>query len=244
MNPAPGSALPKRHSTKGVEHFGKVMTPPNGVARNEPFETSGPEINLHPFQKPIKTVVDFVGGYFLLLLLSPLFILIAFLIKLDSPGPVFFRQKRVSRNNRRFPMFKFRTMKKHSGLHKKKLGNDHDGPIFKKKDDPRITEIGKYLRRWSLDELPQLINVIRGDMSLVGPRPLARKEMKKNALWRTTRLMVKPGMTGYWQVMGRGSGKFSDWVKYDISYVTEWSPVLELKILLLTFRAVIWGRGE
>lgn len=175
-----------------------------------------------------------VCSFFLLTVLLPLFFIIAILVKIDSKGPVFFLQKRCGRYGKVFHMYKFRTMVKEAESLKKRLKNEMDGPMFKMRNDPRITEIGRILRKYSLDELPQLINVFKGQMSLVGPRPLADEEMTGDDNWREIRLSVKPGMTGLWQIMGRESGKFSDWVNYDITYVQKRSPLLDLKILFFT----------
>ncbi|MBI4666698.1 MAG: sugar transferase [Nitrospinae bacterium] len=190
-----------------------------------------------------KRVFDLLLAPLFFLLSLPLFILVALIIKLTDDGPVFFYQKRCGLHGKRFKMIKFRTMSRSSGAFKKNLKSDTDGPMFKKKDDPRITAIGKALRRLSLDELPQLINVMRGEMSLIGPRPLAKKEMMGNDLWRRTRLMVKPGLTGLWQVNGRGSGRFEDWVTYDMEYVNNWSPLMDVQILLATFSVVLRRKG-
>ena len=140
-------------------------------------------------------------------------------------------------------MYKFRTMVKDAESLKKRLKNEMEGPMFKMRNDPRITGVGRILRRCSLDELPQLINVLKGQMSLVGPRPLADEEMTEDDNWRKIRLSVKPGMTGLWQIMGRASGKFSDWVSYDIEYVQKRSLSMDIKILFLTVFAVFRNEG-
>lgn len=186
----------------------------------------------------LKRMLDIVCSFFLLALLFPLFLIIAILVKVNSKGPVFFLQKRCGRYGKVFNMYKFRTMVKEAESLKKRLKNEMDGPMFKMRNDPRITEIGRFLRKYSLDELPQLINVLKGQMSLVGPRPLAYEEMTGDDNWRRIRLSVKPGMTGLWQIMGRESGKFSDWVNYDTTYVQKRSLFLDLKILFLTLFTV------
>lgn len=191
----------------------------------------------------LKRGLDLAVTPFLIILFSPFFAVIAALIKLFDGGPVFFMQKRSGRHGKRFRMYKFRTMKKTSGHVKKNLANEVNGPMFKMKNDPRVTSIGRFLRKWSLDELPQLFNVIAGDMSLVGPRPLARKEMAGNDNWRVTRLAVRPGLTGLWQIYGRGSGDFNDWIKYDTRYVHERTLWLDIKILFMTFAAVLGRKG-
>ena len=189
----------------------------------------------------LKRLLDIACSFLLLVISIPLFFIIAILIKIDSKGPVFFLQKRCGRNRKEFFMYKFRTMVKDAEFLKKELKSEMDGPMFKMKNDPRVTQTGKFLRKWSLDELPQLLNVLKGDMSLVGPRPLANEEMagNNNNTWREIRLSVKPGVTGLWQIMGRTSGKFSDWVNYDIEYVQKRSLVMDLKILIMTAITVL-----
>ena len=193
----------------------------------------------------LKRFLDIACSFLLLVISIPLFFIIAILIKIDSKGPVFFLQKRCGKDGREFNMYKFRTMVKDAEFLKKELKNEMDGPMFKMKNDPRVTQTGKFLRKWSLDELPQLLNVLKGDMSLVGPRPLANEEMAgdNNNTWREIRLSVKPGVTGLWQIMGRTSGKFSDWVNYDIEYVQKRSLVMDLKILIMTAITVLRNTG-
>ena len=186
-----------------------------------------------------KRIFDIILGSILLVISIPFFSVVATLIKITSSGPVFFLQKRCGKNRREFKMYKFRTMIKDAESLKKKLKSDVDGPMFKMKNDPRITSIGRFLRRWSLDELPQLFNVLKGEMSLVGPRPLSNDEMTRNNEWKETRLSVKPGVTGLWQIMGKSSGKFSDWIKYDTEYVKKRSLFFDFKILSLTITAVL-----
>ena len=193
----------------------------------------------------LKRLLDIACSFLLLVISIPLFFIIAILIKIDSKGPVFFLQKRCGRNRKEFFMYKFRTMVKDAEFLKKELKSEMDGPMFKMKNDPRVTQTGKFLRKWSLDELPQLLNVLKGDMSLVGPRPLANEEMAgdNNNTWREIRLSVKPGVTGLWQIMGRTSGKFSDWVNYDIEYVQKRSVLMDLKILIMTAITVLRNTG-
>lgn len=186
-----------------------------------------------------KRIFDIILGSILLVISIPFFSVVATLIKITSSGPVFFLQKRCGKNRREFKMYKFRTMIKDAETLKKKLKSDVDGPMFKMKNDPRITSIGRFLRRWSLDELPQLFNVLKGEMSLVGPRPLSNDEMTRNNEWKEIRLSVKPGVTGLWQTTGKSSGKFSDWIKYDTEYVKKRSLFFDFKILFLTITAVL-----
>ncbi|HHT9107055.1 MAG TPA: sugar transferase [Candidatus Wunengus sp. YC64] len=191
----------------------------------------------------LKRLLDILCSFLLLVISIPLFFIIAILIKRDSKGPVFFLQKRCGKDGREFNMYKFRTMVKDAETLKKRLKNEMDGPMFKLKNDPRITVIGGILRKLSLDELPQLLNVLKGEMSLVGPRPLADEEMVGDDIWREIRLSVRPGMTGLWQIMGRDSGKFSDWITYDTEYVQKRSLFMDIKILFLTITTVLCNKG-
>jgi len=191
----------------------------------------------------LKRLLDILCSFLLLVISIPLFFIIAILIKIDSKGPVFFLQKRCGKDGREFNMYKFRTMVKDAETLKKRLKNEMDGPMFKLKNDPRITVIGGILRKLSLDELPQLLNVLKGEMSLVGPRPLADEEMVGDDIWREIRLSVRPGMTGLWQIMGRDSGKFSDWITYDTEYVQKRSLFMDIKILFLTITTVLCNKG-
>lgn len=197
-------------------------------------------------QMLVKNVIDFIGALVLLILFSPLLAIIAILIKLTSPGPVFFIQERIGYNKRPFKMFKFRTMVADADLKQKELEvlNEADGPVFKIKNDPRVTAIGKWLRRTSLDELPQLINVVLGDLSLVGPRPLPERDFQKfNQLWFNRRFSVKPGITCVWQISGRSETSFDKWILQDLEYIDKWSLLLDFKILFKTIPAVMRGTG-
>jgi len=192
-----------------------------------------------------KRMLDIVVSFSALLITAPLFLLVALAIKADSRGTAFFNQKRCGYRGRSFTMYKFRTMGHNAEQLQRQLAKykDVDGPTFKVFGDPRVTRVGRILRRTSLDELPQLINVLRGEMSLVGPRPLILEEMRCAPNWRDIRLQVKPGMTGLWQVTGRGSVTFEDWVRCDTMYVKQQSMLLDLKILLRTFVVVLLGVG-
>lgn len=232
--------------------------------------TDGPpeEVDLYPdlaeiresrkLAQMVKRAIDVAGSLAVLIALSPLLALIALLVRLSSEGPVLFRQGRVGQYGRLFPFLKFRTMycSNDATLHKKYVqqfiaGGKGDGnsanardPIYKIKDDPRITPVGRILRRASLDELPQLLNVLRGEMSLVGPRPPIPYEVECYDSWHRRRLLeVKPGITGLWQVCGRSRTKFDDMVRLDLQYARAWSIWLDLKILFRTPRAVISGDG-
>ncbi len=199
------------------------------------------------WQSLVKMLMDFFGALGLLILLSPLFLLIAAAIKFVSPGPVFFKQQRSGLNGAPFTLYKFRTMVTNAEQFKHELEamNEMRGPVFKVTNDPRVTPIGKWLRRYSLDELPQLFNVLRSEMSLVGPRPLPVDEVKRfNDLAHRRRLSVKPGITCLWQISGRNQiADFKEWVRLDLEYIDNWSLWLDLKILLRTIPAVFAATG-
>ena len=190
----------------------------------------------------IKRLIDVVCSFLGVLVLSPLFIIIAIIIKTTSKGPVFFSQKRVGKNGKEFNMYKFRSMVVNAEELKEKLAaqNEMSGPMFKMKDDPRVTKVGKFIRKTSLDELPQLWNVLKGDMSLVGPRPSLPKEVAQFEEWMYKRLEVKPGLTCYWQVSGRNNIDFEDWMKLDIKYVEERSTWVDVKLIFKTV-GVLFG---
>jgi len=193
-----------------------------------------------------KRLVDIAVSGALLVLLAPLFATVAFLIKLTSPGPVFFKQPRAGLGGRPFPFYKFRSMYIDAEERRKALQgqNIHKGqPIFKLKHDPRITPIGRLLRRSSIDELPQLYNVLVGDMTLIGPRPPRLDEVEKYEPWQRRRLEVMGGLTCIWQVSGRSEIGFEDWVRMDIQYQEKRSMLLDLKLLFKTVGAVLSGRG-
>ena len=184
----------------------------------------------------IKRLIDVICSFIGVVVLSPLFIVIAIIIKATSKGPVFFSQKRVGKNGKEFDMYKFRSMVVNAEELKEKLAakNEMSGPMFKMKDDPRVTKVGKFIRKTSIDELPQLWNVLKGDMSLVGPRPSLPKEVAQFESWMYKRLEVKPGLTCYWQVSGRNNIDFEDWMKLDIRYVEERSLFVDIKLILKT----------
>ena len=188
------------------------------------------------FYEIIKRLIDIVCSFVGILALSPLFIVIAIIIKLTSKGPVFFSQKRVGKYGREFDMYKFRSMVVNAEELKEKLAaqNEMSGPMFKMKDDPRVTKVGKFIRKTSIDELPQLWNVFKGDMSLVGPRPSLPKEVAQFEEWMHKRLDVKPGLTCYWQVSGRNNIDFEDWMKLDIRYVKERNLWIDIKLIFKT----------
>jgi len=197
-------------------------------------------------QLALKRLIDIAAsGMGLLVLLPVLFLPLAVLIKLESRGPIFFGQERVGMNQRRFKMLKFRSMVANAEALRDELEsqNEADGPVFKIKRDPRVTRVGRIIRKYSLDEFPQLINVFIGDMSLVGPRPPLPREVDGYSWDQRRRLSVRPGMTGLWQVTGRSDTQFDEWVALDLEYIDNWSLELDIKILLRTFGAVVRGRG-
>ena len=220
--------------------FDEMLGQPLLIFRSTP-ETS--------WQMLAKNLLDFSGALILLIFLTviPVIPVVAMLIKITSPGPVFFRQQRSGLNGAPFNIWKFRTMATNSEQLKHELEsmNEMSGPVFKITKDPRITPLGKWLRKYSLDELPQLFNVLRGEMSLVGPRPLPVDEVKRfNDLAHRRRLSVKPGLTCLWQVSGRNEiSDFKDWVRLDLEYIDNWSIWLDLLILLRTIPAVLAGTG-
>ncbi len=202
-------------------------------------------VELSRLNMAVKRTFDLVFGGVFFVLILPLLAVLALLIKLDSPGPVLFRQQRMGRGGRTFDIFKFRSMGNGADSLRDELAdqNEYSGPMFKMKSDPRVTRVGAALRRWSLDELPQILNVLRGEMSLVGPRPLWTEEAKQCRGWTQKRLDITPGMTGLWQVLGRSDIPFDEMVKLDYLYVTAWSLGWDIKLLLQTIPAVLEKRG-
>ncbi len=193
----------------------------------------------------IKRTADIVISLSGLVILSPLIIVIAAAVASEREGGVIFRQARAGWKNQPFTMYKFRTMVKNAAAMRDEMEkyNELDGPAFKMKNDPRITRVGRFLRRASLDELPQLYNVLKGDMSLVGPRPLPTYESEKCSEEQLKRLLVKPGITCFWQVCGRNDVSFDEWMEMDLRYIREQSIHTDVSILLQTVKAVVSGRG-
>jgi lipopolysaccharide/colanic/teichoic acid biosynthesis glycosyltransferase len=193
----------------------------------------------------IKRTFDLIGATLLLVLLSPILLLVSLLIKVTSRGPVLYRSVRPGIGGKPFDCVKFRTMVEGADDLQDELepSNELDGAIFKIKTDPRVTAVGRFLRRWSLDELPQLLNVLRGEMSLVGPRPLPQRDYARLEDWHRKRYLVLPGMTGLWQVSGRSELDFDELVRLDFLYLEHWSVFLDLSILLKTVPAVIRAKG-
>ena len=205
---------------------------------------------MSPWDSFVKRLVDIAIAAVALVLLAPACVVIAILLALESPGGAMYRQTRIGRDGRSFTLLKFRSM--HVDAHQRRLElrdlNERDGPLFKIRNDPRLTRIGRFIRRYSLDELPQLVNVVRGEMSLVGPRPLPCEDLQKvdaerYGYWLGQRLRVLPGLTGLWQVSGRSDLSFEEMVELDIYYLENWSLTLDFEILLRTTTEVVTGRG-
>jgi exopolysaccharide biosynthesis polyprenyl glycosylphosphotransferase len=193
----------------------------------------------------IKKTIDFFMSIVIMILFSPVFLIIALLIKLEDGGPILFKQQRVGKHGRLFNCFKFRTMVTNAENLKEQLMhlNEQDGPVFKIKNDPRITKIGRFLRKTSLDELPQFFNVLIGDMSIVGPRPPVPSEVKQYARSLNRRLSINPGITCIWQVSGRNNIPFNKWMEMDMEYIDNWSLTLDFIIILKTIKVIIKRDG-
>jgi exopolysaccharide biosynthesis polyprenyl glycosylphosphotransferase len=191
----------------------------------------------------VKRLLDIVGSLTLIILFAPLFFLICVAVRLTSPGPIRYRCARVGLGGEIFEFWKFRSMYVDADQRQVVLKNEKDGPIFKMKHDPRVTPVGAFLRKYSLDELPQLFNVLKGHMSLVGPRPPLPREVEQYDEYAMQRLSVKPGITCFWQVMGRSDLTFQEWMELDHRYLREMSFWTDLKILLMTPWAVLKGKG-
>ncbi len=187
--------------------------------------------------KILKRALDIIGSVLGLILLSPLLLIVSILIKLESEGSIIFAQRRVGFRGKEFNMYKFRSMVVNAEDLKSQLKeqNEMSGPMFKMKNDPRITKIGKFIRKTSIDEVPQLINILKGEMSFVGPRPSLKSEVEQFKPWMLKRFEVKPGLTCYWQVMGRNNIDFEEWMKLDIKYVNERNIFIDIKLIFKTF---------
>jgi exopolysaccharide biosynthesis polyprenyl glycosylphosphotransferase len=225
--------LPRTFSQVYVENF-----------RHVPLLTFGssPDNELKLFAKRI---VDFTLSAVALVLLSPLLFLLALLIRLTSPGPILYRQIRCGLGGRRFTLYKFRSMVANADKLRTELEalNEVDGPVFKLTEDPRCTPLGRWLRKISFDELPQLWNILRGDMSFVGPRPPLPEEVEKYESWQRRRLRMRPGLTCLWTLEGRSRLSFDRWIRLDLAYIDNWSLFLDFKILLKSIPLVVFGRG-
>jgi exopolysaccharide biosynthesis polyprenyl glycosylphosphotransferase len=198
-----------------------------------------------PLQRAIKRLLDVLVAATALMVLAPILVVAALAIKLTSAGPVLFAQRRVGMRGRGFDMLKLRSMVRDAEDLKSELmkQNERTGPAFKLRNDPRVTRVGRFLRRYSIDELPQLLNVLRGEMSLVGPRPALPAEVASYAAWQRRRLSVRPGLTCVWQVSGRNDVSFASWMVMDMRYIDHWSLAEDLRLLLRTVPVVVTGRG-
>jgi lipopolysaccharide/colanic/teichoic acid biosynthesis glycosyltransferase len=198
-----------------------------------------------PVQRAVKRLVEMALASVALVVLSPVFAAVALAIVVTSGGPVFYTQRRVGRNGRTFRLVKFRTMSSDAEALRPSLqeSNEVAGPVFKLRDDPRTTPLGRFLRKYSIDELPQFVHVLTGSMALVGPRPPLPEEVAAYGAWERQRLLVKPGVTCIWQVSGRSDVDFDTWVEMDLDYIESWNLRRDLKILLATVPAVVSGRG-
>jgi lipopolysaccharide/colanic/teichoic acid biosynthesis glycosyltransferase len=227
---------------QGEEHMPREAEQPAAPVAAQPAALEALLLRPMPLWK---RAIDLTGALLGLALLAPLILIIAGAVKLSSPGPIIFRQRRSGRGGKPFWMYKFRTMVADAEVRKKALlaQSEQDGPAFKIKNDPRVTRLGRVLRKTSLDELPQLWNVLKGDMSLVGPRPLPCAEADACEGWQRRRLDVTPGITCIWQVRGRSAVSFADWVRMDVQYIRSQSLQQDLKLLLLTVPAVLLRRG-
>lgn len=202
-------------------------------------------VQVKPLQQWMKRLFDITASATALVLLSPLLVATAILVKLTSRGPVLFKQERVGLLGRKFHMLKFRSMVSNAEELKARLmaANEQSGPVFKMRHDPRITAVGRFIRKYSIDELPQLVNVLRGDMSIVGPRPPLPSEVAKYEAWQRRRLSVRPGLTCVWQVSGRNEISFREWMLLDMRYIDHWSLADDFSLILKTVPVVLTGRG-
>lgn len=193
----------------------------------------------------VKRVVDIICSLVGLIVLMPILFVVAISIKIESKGPIIFAQYRVGKDSKLFKMYKFRSMVNNAEEIKENLEsmNERTGPMFKIKNDPRITHIGRIIRKASIDELPQLVNILKGDMSIVGPRPSLPKEVEAFDGWMMQRLTVKPGLTCYWQVGGRNDIEFDEWMKLDIKYVEERKLIVDAKLILKTFFVLLGDKN-
>ena len=237
---------PEEYETAVVRRPRMHQDFPEGPVAAEPAGSaiSMERLFLRPMS-PAKRAMDLVGGWAILLMISPILLVAALAVKLSSPGPVIFRQKRAGIGGRPFIMYKFRSMYIDAEQRKAALMHlsQQDGPAFKMENDPRITFVGRWLRKTSIDELPQLWNVIKGDMSLVGPRPPTFDEVEKYETWFNRRLEITPGLTCIWQVYGRSRVAFHDWMRMDVRYAGRASLWQDVKLMANTIPAVVFGRG-
>ena len=201
--------------------------------------------NQNRYEK-IKRFFDICISFAALVVLSPLLLVIAILIYLEDKGPVIYSQTRIGKDGRAFKLYKFRSMCVDADEKLKDLQklNERDGPVFKIRDDPRVTKIGKFIRKTCIDELPQLVNIIKGDMSIVGPRPPLPNEVEQYNSYQKQRLLVVPGLTCYWQIQKGEETTFDEWVELDLKYIKERSILLDFRLILLTFKVILSGKGS
>ncbi len=233
--------------TMPTDVFGDYLPPPRLARFGDVAALRFAAVHHNPNAIAAKRALDLVGGVAALTLAAPILAVAAVAVRLTSPGPAFFRQKRCGLYGRQFTLLKLRTMVEDAEAQKTKLAhlNEMSGPVFKIREDPRITPLGKWLRRTSIDELPQLWNVVRGDMSLVGPRPALPSEVSQYRTFERRRLSMRPGLTCLWQVSGRNQvSDFEDWVRMDLKYIDTWSLMLDFKILLQTVGTVMKATGS
>ena len=218
---------------------------PAGILRTGDGYSHFLSVQQKPLQLWLKRLFDIVASGAALVVLSPLLLATAAVIKLTSPGPILFRQERVGLHGRTFNMLKFRSMVVDADALKARLlaQNEQTGPVFKMMRDPRVTAVGRFIRKYSIDELPQLVSVLRGDMSIVGPRPPIPSEVRKYEAWQRRRLSVRPGLTCVWQVSGRNTIGFRDWMLLDMRYIDHWSLAQDFALILRTVPVVLTGRG-
>lgn len=236
--------MSKKYRFKGIRRL--ICHLKSVCAKKTPLSLRKMLVKNKPVQKVIKRIFDFTMSLFALIVLSPLIILIVILIKATSKGPAFFKQERIGLYEKPFKMYKFRSMiiDADEKFEKIKNLNQTNEVMFKSKDDPRITLIGKFLRKYSLDELPQLINVLNGEMSIVGPRPPLAREVKMYKKWHYVKFLAKPGLTGLWQVSGRSRIKnFNLVIALDYKYIKNWNIFMDLKIILKTIPVVLFAKG-
>ena len=200
--------------------------------------------NQNRYEK-IKRFFDICLSAVALVVLSPLLLVIAILIYLEDKGPVIYSQTRIGKDGRAFKLYKFRSMCVDADEKLKDLQklNERDGPVFKIRDDPRVTKVGKFIRKTCIDELPQLVNIIKGDMSIVGPRPPLPNEVEQYNSYQKQRLLVVPGLTCYWQIQKGEETTFDEWVELDLKYIKERSILLDFRLILLTFKVILSGKG-
>jgi exopolysaccharide biosynthesis polyprenyl glycosylphosphotransferase len=253
---APAHATSVQSAIDTCERFGVPFALPAlgyRVARAKPASRRGLEdgyvhylsVEPKPLQNAIKRATDIVVSATALVLLSPLLVAVAIAVKLTSPGPVLFRQERVGLHGRAFKMLKFRSMVADAERRKAELEafNEQSGPVFKMHSDPRVTGVGRFIRKFSIDELPQIVNVLRGDMAIVGPRPPIPSEVARYEAWQRRRLSVRPGLTCVWQVSGRNRVSFQTWMLLDLRYIDHWNLLQDLSIVWRTVPVVLTGRG-